>query len=73
VDTHDRAFRERFAAAAEKRESEVRGGLGGAGVDALELSTADDLVESILRFADLRKNRSQLAGRGGLPAHLEVG
>jgi uncharacterized protein (DUF58 family) len=73
VDTHDRAFRTRFAAAAEARERKVRGALGGAGVDTLELSTADDLVDSILRFADLRKNRSQMAGRGGLPAHLEVG
>jgi len=69
VDTHDRAFRKRFAQVAERREAELRGALQRAGVDALELSTGDDLVDSILRFADLRKRRSQLSG-GALPTHL---
>ncbi len=32
-----------------------------AGVDAVELSTEDDLVDSIMRFAELRKQRSRLA------------
>jgi uncharacterized protein (DUF58 family) len=71
VDTHDRGFRKRFAAAAERREHEVRAAFREAGVDALELATSDDLVDAILRFADLRKRRSQLAGGGALPAHLE--
>lgn len=71
IDTHDRAFRRRFAAAAERREHSLRAAFAGAGVDALELSTEDDLVDTILRFADLRKRRSQLAGGGRLPAHLE--
>ena len=69
VDTHDRAFRKRFAALAERREQELRSAFTQAGVDALELSTDDDLANAILRFADLRKRRSQLAG-GGLPQHL---
>jgi uncharacterized protein (DUF58 family) len=69
VDTHDRAFRRRFAAAAERREKELRSAFSQAGVDTLELSTDDDLIDSILRFADLRKRRSQLAA-GGLPQHL---
>jgi uncharacterized protein (DUF58 family) len=70
VDTHDRGFRKRFAAVAERREQELRSALREAGVDALELSTNDDLVDAILRFADLRKRRSQLAAGGGLPQHL---
>lgn len=70
VDTHDRAFRKRFAELAEKRERELRAELARAGVDALELSTDDDLVDAILRFADLRKKRSQLAAGGSLPEHL---
>jgi len=70
VDTNDPGFRRRFAAAAERREQAVRSALADAGVDTLELSTEDDLVTSILRFADLRKRRSQLAAGGGLPAHL---
>jgi uncharacterized protein (DUF58 family) len=70
VDTHDRAFRRRFAAAAERREIEVRAAFSQAGVDTLELSTDDDLVDAILRFADLRKRRSQLAAGASLPQHL---
>ena len=70
VDTHDRGFRTRFVAAAKKREAELRRSFQAAGVDALELATGDDLVDAILRFADLRKRRSQLASGGGLPAHL---
>ena len=71
VDTHDRAFRKRFASTAKRREQALRAAFSDAGVDALELSTDDDLVDSILRFADLRKRRSQLAGGGALPRHLE--
>jgi uncharacterized protein (DUF58 family) len=72
VDTHDRAFRRRFAFVAERREKELRTAFRRAGVDALELSTDDDLVDAILRFADLRKRRSQLSGGGALPQHLEA-
>ncbi len=71
VDTHDRGFRRRFRREAERREAELRSAFREAGVDALELATDDDLVDSILRFADLRKRRSQLAS-GGLPKHLEA-
>jgi uncharacterized protein (DUF58 family) len=70
VDTHDRAFRRRFAAAAERREASLRTAFAQAGVDALELGTDGDLVEAVLRFADLRKRRSQLAAGGALPGHL---
>ena len=70
VDTHDRGFRKRFAALAEQRERDLRSAFGDAGVDALELSTEDELVDAILRFADLRKRRSQLAAGGSLPKHL---
>ena len=70
VDTGDRAFRQRYAEAARQREDDIRGTFQRAGVDALELATDDDLAEAILRFADLRKRRSQLAAGGGLPLHL---
>ena len=72
VDTHDSGFRRRFAALAEKRESALRRCFGKAGVDALELSTSDNLIDTILRFADLRKRRSNLAAAGGMPGHLEA-
>jgi uncharacterized protein (DUF58 family) len=74
VDTHDAGFLARFAAAAERREADLREQLHAAGVDTLELATDEDLVDSILRFADLRKRRSQFAQHAGarLPAHLEA-
>jgi uncharacterized protein (DUF58 family) len=70
VDTHDAGFRKRFAAAAERREAALREGLARAGVDTLELATDDNLLDAILRFADLRKQRSRIATGGGVPAHL---
>jgi len=72
VDTHDKRFRKRFNEAALHRETALRSAFREAGVDALELSTADDLVDAILRFSDLRKRRSQLAAGGGLPQHIAI-
>lgn len=70
VDTHDPGFRARFVRMAQDREEALRDALAHAGVDTLELTTDDDLVDAVLRFADLRKQRSRLAAGGGLPAHL---
>jgi len=55
VDTNDSGFRKRFAAAAKRREAELRGAFNDAGVDAIELSTDDDLVETVLRFSDMKR------------------
>jgi uncharacterized protein (DUF58 family) len=57
LDTHDKGFRKRFAAAAQKREVALRAAFRDAGVDALELSTEDDLVDTIRRFAELKKRK----------------
>jgi uncharacterized protein (DUF58 family) len=62
VDTHDAGFRRRFARIAAQREAELRQAFVQAGVDTLELSTDDDLVQAVMRFADLRKRRSRLSG-----------
>jgi uncharacterized protein (DUF58 family) len=70
VDTHDPGFRERFAKAAEEHEERMHQGFVKAGVDTLELATDDDLVDAVLRFAEMRRQRSRLAAGGGLPAHL---
>ena len=70
VDSHDRGFRKRFAAAAKRRETGLRTAFRESGVDALELSTDAAIIDAIMRFADLRKRRSQLAAAGGLPQHL---
>jgi uncharacterized protein (DUF58 family) len=67
VDTHDRGFRRRFALAAQHREAAQRVALTRAGVDCLELSTEDDLLDALVRFVQMRKTRFQ--GRlGGLSA-----
>jgi len=71
VDTRDPGFRARFAKVADQQEAELRTTLIRAGVDALELSTDEDLVNTLLRFVELRRRRSQLAAGGGLPAHLK--
>ena len=70
VDTHDRRFRRRFASVATRREAELRTALRQAGVDALELRTDDDLVDAVLRFADLRKQRRRLSAGGSPPAPM---
>jgi uncharacterized protein (DUF58 family) len=67
VDTNDRGFRRRFAEGAKRREAELRGAFRDAGVDAIELSTEDDLVETVLRFSDM-KRRGRHSKRHQLPA-----
>ena len=57
VDTHDSKFRRRFAEAAARREAEIKGAFGRAGVEVLSLSTDDDLVRAIVRMATLRRRR----------------
>ena len=72
VDTHDAGFRQRFARIATQREAQLRQALAHAGVDTLELSTSDDLVEAILRFTDMRKRRSLRINGAKLPTHLKL-
>src|SRR5919197_1278 len=57
VDTHDRRFRRRFQEAARQREVALHEAFKRAGVDALALSTDEDLVRAIVRFATLRQQR----------------
>ncbi len=59
IDTHDRNFRKRFIEAARRREYELNAMLARLGVDMLKLSTEDDLVTEIVRFAMLRKQRKK--------------
>ena len=57
VDTHDAKFRRRFEAAAAAREADLALAFGRAGIDAVTLSTDDDLVRAIVRMATRRKRR----------------
>ncbi|HEX6290573.1 MAG TPA: DUF58 domain-containing protein [Herpetosiphonaceae bacterium] len=57
VDTRDTQFRQRFHEAARQREAALSTAFKRAGVDALSLSTEEDLVRAIVRFANLRRQR----------------
>jgi uncharacterized protein (DUF58 family) len=70
VDTHDAGFRRRFIEAAEENENRLHEALARAGVDTLELATHDDLVDAVLRFAEMRKQRSRLSAGAAMPVHL---
>lgn len=59
VDTHDRGFRQRFREAAAAREAALSEAFKRAGVEALSLSTEEDLVAAIVRFASLRRRNAK--------------
>jgi len=54
VDTSDRGFRQRFREAGRQREEDLMRILRRAGVDEMSLSTEEDIVTAVLRFASLR-------------------
>ncbi|RZS57188.1 DUF58 domain-containing protein [Sphaerotilus mobilis] len=79
IDTDDPALRARHAALAAEREARLRQGLTAAGVDTLELDTAEPLLETLRRFLDLRRVRqrqgaagSSLAAGGTRPSPLST-
>jgi uncharacterized protein (DUF58 family) len=57
VDTRDRKFRQRFQAAALQREADLSAAFKRAGVATLPLSTGEDLVRALVRFAEQRKHQ----------------
>ena len=63
IDTHDRGFRARFADAALRRQHDIEVACSHAGVELLSISTADDLLRSIVRFVLLRQRRRRGAAQ----------
>jgi uncharacterized protein (DUF58 family) len=57
VDTSDRRFRERFRIAAQAREAALQAAFRRARIDMLSLSTEEDFVRTLARFAVLRRQR----------------
>lgn len=55
VDTHSRDFRNRFGELADARDRMLQVTFEKSGVDVLELATEDDVMDALLRFADMRK------------------
>ncbi len=70
IDAADPDFRERYAALADQHEAALREALGRSGADTLELATDDDLLDALLRYADLRRQRSRVSAGRRFPAHL---
>jgi uncharacterized protein (DUF58 family) len=61
IDTHERGFRQRFQQAALEREAHLTEAFKRSGVDALSLSTEEDMVRAIVRFAKLRQQRRKVS------------
>jgi len=71
VDAADPAFRERYEAIAQEQESALMESLSRSGADMLELATDDDLLEALMRFADLRRHRARLKTPLRFPASMQ--
>ena len=72
VDTQDAGFRQRFEALATQHEADLREQLASAGVDVLELATHDDLLDALLRYLALRRQRARAVSGHRLPAALRT-
>lgn len=59
IDASDPGFRERYAAIAAEQEARLFEALAQSGADTLELATDDDLLDALLRYADLRRQRAR--------------
>ena len=70
IDAGDPAFRARYAQHAQAQEHAVLDGLMASGADVLELATDDDLLQSLMRFADLRRQRARLKLPRRFPARM---
>ena len=70
VDAADPAFRARYAALADEQEETLLQALAEAGADVVELATDDDLLDALMRFCDLRRQRARLRLPRRFPATL---
>lgn len=71
IDASDPGFRERYEQAAAAQEEQLRQGLMQSGADTLELATDDDVLDALLRVADLRRQRARLKVPTRFPAHFK--
>jgi uncharacterized protein (DUF58 family) len=62
VDTHDPKFRAQFSELIRQREANLSAAFRHIGVEQWSLSTGEDLVRSIMRFASARKQLHRLRG-----------
>jgi uncharacterized protein (DUF58 family) len=70
IDASDPGFRKRYASIAQEREEALLQALSQSGADTLELATDDDLLDAMLRFADLRRQRARLKPGTRFPSNF---
>ena len=70
IDSADPAFRERYEAIAVQREQALRQDLADSGADTLELATDDDLLDALMRYCELRRQRARLRAPLRFPGAL---
>lgn len=70
IDAADPGFRERYAALAEEQDAALIDSLANSGADIVELATDDNLLDALLRYADLRRRRVRSKAPLRFPAHL---
>ncbi|HSQ71247.1 MAG TPA: DUF58 domain-containing protein [Rubrivivax sp.] len=71
VDAADPAFRARYEAIAQEQEAALVDSLARSGADMIELATDDDLLDALLRFADLRRFRARMRTPLRFPATMQ--
>jgi uncharacterized protein (DUF58 family) len=71
VDAADPAFRARYETIAQEQEAALIDSLARSGADMIELATDDDLLDALLRFADLRRHRARLKTPLRFPASMQ--
>jgi uncharacterized protein (DUF58 family) len=71
VDASDPAFLARYAQIAEQQEAALRQALAGSGAEVLELATDDDLLDALMRFADMRRQRARLPPARRFPGEFQ--
>jgi uncharacterized protein (DUF58 family) len=71
VDAADPAFRARYEAIARDQEAALVDSLTRSGADMIELATDDDLLDALLRFADLRRFRARMKTPRRFPAAMQ--
>jgi len=64
VDTSDPALRKAYRDLVARQREQVAGALRAAGVDAMELSTAEPLVDPLIRFIQYRRRRRRWSSAG---------
>ena len=72
IDSADPAFRARYEQIAQAEEARLRQSLAESGADTLELATDDDLVDALLRYVDLRRQRARLPASHRWPASFRA-